>query len=146
LSREMKLSTKTRYGTRAILDLAEHYGEGPIFVKDIARRQGISKKYLDHIIAALKTAGLVKSFRGAHGGYVLAKDPSSIKLSEVIQALEGPLAPVDCVDDPSICPRSPYCIAIEVWASIKGAIFNVLDSLTLQDLVEKQKKAIGYGI
>jgi len=142
----MKLSTKTRYGTRAILDLAVHYGEGPILVKDIARRQGISKKYLDHIITALKTAGLVKSFRGAHGGYVLAKDPSSIKLSEVIQALEGPLAPVDCVDDPSICPRSPYCITIEVWTSIKRAIFNVLDSFTLQDLVDKQKKAIGYGI
>lgn len=142
----MKLSTKTRYGTRAILDLAMHYGEGPIFVKDIARRQGISKKYLDHIIASLKTAGLVKSFRGAHGGYVLAKDPSSIKLSEVIRVLEGPLAPVDCVDDPSSCPRSPYCIAIEVWTSIRRAIFNVLDSFTLQDLVEKQKKAIGYGI
>ncbi|HID12038.1 MAG TPA: Rrf2 family transcriptional regulator [Candidatus Latescibacteria bacterium] len=143
----MKLSTRTRYGTRAVLDLAMHHGEGPIFVKDIARRQGISKKYLDHIITALKAAGLVKSFRGAHGGYILAKDPASIKLSDVVQALEGPLTPVDCVDDPSMCPRSPYCVTIEVWADVKRAIFEVLNSLTLQDLVERQgRKGMGYGI
>ncbi len=143
----MKFSTRTRYGIRAVLDLAMHYGEGPIFVKDIAKRQDISKKYLDQIVTVLKTAGLVKSFRGAHGGYVLARDPVSIRLDEVVQALEGPLAPVDCVDDPSLCPRAPHCVTREIWADVKRAILGALSSMTLQDLVERQgRKGMGYGI
>ena len=143
----MRLSTKAKYGTRAILDLAMHYGEGPILIRDIAQRQGISKKYLEQIVAALKGAGLVKSFRGAHGGYALARDPASIKMSEVVQALEGPLTLVECLDDPSVCPRAPYCVAMEVWARVNRAMVEALDSLTLQDLVDRQiRKGLGYGI
>lgn len=143
----MRLSTRSRYGTRAMLELALHYGQGPVLLKEIAERQEISKKYLDQIITTLRAANLVKSVRGAHGGYILAREPSSIKLSEIIQALEGPVSPVNCVDDPSLCSRSIHCVTRDVWTDIKKAIFQVLDSMTLEDLVERQtKKGEGYGI
>ena len=103
----MKLSTRGRYGVRLMLDLALHYGEGPIFLKDIAERQGISEKYLWQLINPLKTTGLINSQRGAHGGYVLGKAPERISLKEILQILEGSLCLVDCVDNPSFCERSP---------------------------------------
>ncbi|MEA1965080.1 MAG: Rrf2 family transcriptional regulator [Candidatus Aerophobetes bacterium] len=136
----MKLSTKGRYGTRAMIDLTLHYGQGPVLLKDIAKRQKISDKYLEHMITSLKVGGLIKSIRGAHGGYILAKPPAQIKLSQVIKALEGSITPVECVDDPKLCPRAELCITRDVWIEIKRAMNEILGSLSLQDLVEQQKR------
>jgi Rrf2 family protein len=136
----MKLSTRGRYGVRALLDLAVHQDEGLILLKDIARRQEVSLAYLEHLIAPLIAGGLVKSTRGARGGVLLLKQPSEIKLSEVVQLLEGSIAPVDCVNDPKVCHRSASCVTRDIWSELKNAMSQVLDSTTLQDLVERQRQ------
>lgn len=136
----MKLSTKGRYGARTMLDMAQHYGQGPVLLKDIAKRQQLSKKYLEHIIAFLKAAGLVKSTRGPHGGYVLAQPPAQIKLGQVITALEGSMAPVKCVDDPKACSLAKFCPTRDIWEEMKRSTDEILESLSLQDLVERQRK------
>ena len=136
----MRLSTKGRYGLRALLDLALHHNEGPILLKDIARRQEFSLPYLQHLIAPLIAAGVVKSTRGAGGGVSLLKPPSEIKLSEVVQPLEGCITPVDCVSNPALCQRSASCATRDVWGEIEDAMSQVLDSTTLQDLIERQKR------
>ncbi|MEW6142938.1 MAG: RrF2 family transcriptional regulator [Chloroflexota bacterium] len=137
----MKLSTRVRYGMRALVDLSAHYGEPPQLIREIARRQGISQHYLEQIIIVLKSAGLVKSIRGAKGGIILAKAPSQIKLSDVMKVLEGSTAPVECVDDAGVCIRSPYCVMRDVWSEMKDAINGVLEARTLQEMVDRQ----GYG-
>jgi Rrf2 family transcriptional regulator, cysteine metabolism repressor len=136
----MKLSTRGRYGLRALLDLAIHQGEGPVLLRDIARRQEISLPYLEHLITPLIAASLVKSRRGARGGVLLVKPPSEIKLSEVLQLLEGSVAPVECVNNPALCDRSAVCVSREVWSELQEAMIKVLDSTTLQDLVERQRQ------
>ncbi len=136
----MKLSTKGRYATRAILDLAINQEEGPILLKDIAQRQQISLSYLEHLVTPLIAGGLIRSTRGAKGGVSLAKPPEEIKLSEVIQLLEGSLAPVECVNNPKLCPRSELCVTRDIWTELKNAMTGVLESTTLQDLVERQKE------
>ncbi|MDI6716148.1 MAG: RrF2 family transcriptional regulator [Actinomycetota bacterium] len=135
----MKLSTKSRYGTRAMLDIALHCDKGPVSLKDMANRQGISIKYLEQIIPTLKAAGFIRSIRGASGGYVLTKDARQIKLLDIVQALEGSLAPVDCVDIPKICSRVNDCAAHDVWKELHESINKTLGSLTLADLVERQR-------
>lgn len=136
----MKLSTKGRYAARAMLDLAFHYGEGLILLKDIARRQQISERYLEHLITPIKAAGLVTSMRGARGGFTLAKPPSQIRLSEIIQIVEGSIAPVECVDDPDICSRADLCVTRDIWTEMQKAMSGVLESTTLQDLIERQRE------
>jgi Rrf2 family cysteine metabolism transcriptional repressor len=136
----MKLSTRGRYGLRALLDLALHQGEGLVLLKDIARRQEVSLPYLEHLVAPLIAAGLVKSTRGARGGVLLLKSPSEIKLSEVVQLLEGSIAPVDCVNDAKLCHRSASCVTRDIWTEMQRAMNQVLDSTTLQDLVERQRQ------
>ena len=135
----MKLSTKGQYGTRALLDLAINWDKGPIQLKDIAKRQNISLHYLEHLITPLIAAGLVRSTRGAKGGVWLAMPPKEIRLNEVIQTLEGSIAPVECVNRPEACSRSEFCVTRDVWGELKNAINGVLESTTLQDLVERQK-------
>lgn len=136
----MKLSTKGRYGTRALLDIALHQGERPVQLKAIAQRQQISLHYLEHIIAPLIAAGMLRSTRGAGGGVSLGKLPEEIRLSEVIRVLEGSIAPVECVDDPNVCPRADICVTRDIWAEMKEAMAGVLESTTLQDLVERQRE------
>jgi Rrf2 family cysteine metabolism transcriptional repressor len=136
----MKLSTRGQYGTRALLDIALHYDGNPILLKDIAKRQAISAQYLEHLVSPLIKAGIVRSTRGARGGVTLAKSPEEIRLSQVIQILEGSTAPVECVDDPKVCPRSDFCVTRDVWKEMKRAMIQVLESTTLQDLVERQKE------
>jgi len=133
----MKLSTRGRYGTRVLLDLALSGGKGPVQLKDIARRQQISLLYLEHLIAPLVAVGMIKSMRGARGGVWLAKSPQEIKLSEVVGLLEGSIAPVDCVNDPKACPRSDSCVTRDIWVELKEAMDGVLESRTLQYLVER---------
>jgi Rrf2 family cysteine metabolism transcriptional repressor len=134
----MKLSTRTRYGMRALVDLALNTTGQPIQLKDIAERQKISLPYLEHLIIPLISAGLVKSIRGARGGIKLAKEPLQIRLNEVMRILEGPLAPVDCLRDNKSCPRSGLCATQDVWDEMSKAMERVLESTTLQDLVERQ--------
>ncbi len=136
----MKLSTRGQYGTRALLDLALHQGEGLVPLKDIAQREQISLQYLEHLITPLVAGGIVWSTRGAKGGVRLAKPPEEIRLSEVVQLLEGSIAPVECVNNPGICNRSGLCVTRDVWSELKKAMNGVLESTTLQDLVERLKR------
>lgn len=136
----MKISTKGRYGTRAVLDLAIRWGQGPVQLKDIAEKQKISLQYLEHLMRPLIAAGLVRSLRGVHGGFWLAKAPEEIKLSEVVSALVGSISPVGCVDDPTMCDSSQHCVAHDVWNEVAKVTNDVLESLTLQDLVVRQKE------
>ena len=136
----MKLSTRGRYATRALLDLALHRDEEPVLLKDIARRQQISLSYLEHRVAPHIAGGIVRSTRGAKGGISLARPPEKIRLNEVIQLLEGSIDPSECITNPGVCSRSESCVARDVWSELKRAINGVLQSVTLQDLVERQKR------
>jgi len=144
----MKLSTKTRYGIRAILELAENYGKGPLQLRAIAQTQDISVKYLEQLMALLKSAGFVRSIRGSKGGYILANNPNQIKLSDVFNALEGPIVTTECLENNTYCQRVADCAVRQVWAQVQQAIMNVLQSKTLQDLVDKtkDKRALYYQI
>jgi Rrf2 family protein len=135
----MKLSTRTRYGMRALMDLTLQKSSQPIQLKDIAERQQISLSYLEHLIIPLISAGLVQSTRGAHGGIQLAKPARLIKLKEIWEALEGPLNPVDCLKDAKICSRSGSCATQDIWSEMKSAMEGVLESKTLEDLANSQK-------
>jgi Rrf2 family cysteine metabolism transcriptional repressor len=136
----MKISTKGRYGTRALLDLALHHDDEPVALKDIAKRQQFSLSYLEHLVAPLITGGLIRSIKGSKGGISLNKKPEEIKLSEILQLLEGSIAPVECVDRPAICQRSKFCATRDVWDEVKQAMNSVLETTTLQMLVDRQNK------
>lgn len=138
----MKLSTRTRYGVRLMAALAIQYGKGPVFLKDIAKGEDISEKYLSLIIIPLRGIGLINSVRGAHGGYNLAKDPSQITLKEIVDVLEGDCSLVDCVKNPSSCSRVPICASHDIWEGIGNTISEALSSITLDMIVKKnQEKA-----
>ena len=135
----MKLSSRSRYGFRAILELAVEYGKGPLQIKTIAKREDISNKYLEQLVAMLKASGLVRSIRGPKGGYELTRPPSDVKLSEVFITLEGPVVAGECLEHPEFCPRCTECVTRDVWAQMQSAIMGVLEAMTLQDLVDKTK-------
>lgn len=145
----MKLSTKGRYGLRAVLDLAMHSSkENAIALSAIAERQNISISYLEQLIAKLKRAGIVNSIRGAQGGYILAKTPEEISVGEVLRALEGNLNPVDCseLEGNNQCRGSDLCVTKYVWKRISDSINSAVDELMLSELVEegeRLKKANG---
>ncbi len=134
----MKLSTKGRYGLKAMFDLALNYGEGPIALNNIAERQSISVHYLEQLIATLRKAGLVRSVRGAQGGYMLGDRPENITVGDIIRVLEGPIAPSDCViqDEDSECSKADSCVTRTIWERIKVSIEDVVDSITLKNMVE----------
>lgn len=135
----IRISTKGRYGTRAMLDLALNYGRGPILLKDIADRQEISIGYLEQIIPSLKAAGLVNSIRGARGGYTLARKPGNIRLKEIISALEGPLSIVECVNEADQCEKVDLCVTRDLWNDLNNIISNYLEEINLEHLVEKHR-------
>lgn len=132
----MKLSTRVRYGVRLMVELAERYGEGPVFLKDIASGQGISEKYLSLIVIPLRTAGLVFSARGANGGYTLSRDPKTISLKDVVDVLEGEPCLVDCVRDPSSCDRTSHCSSRGVWQRVGDRISEALSEVTLAQMAD----------
>lgn len=133
----MKLSTKGRYGLKAMFELALHYGEGPIPLKNIAESQGISEHYLEQLIAVLRKNGLVQSVRGSQGGYMLIDSPRNIKVGDIIRVLEGDMAPADCVaEDSTTCDRESRCVTKLVWIKIRDSINEVIDSITLEDMLE----------
>ena len=136
----MKLSTRARYGVRLMLDLARQYGQRPVYLREVAEREAISEKYLSQIIIPLRGQGLVLSARGAYGGYSLAKPPSEITLREIVEPLEGGICLVDCVKHPSACSRVDHCVARDVWATLGEKISETLDSVTLEELVRKNRE------
>lgn len=136
----MKLSTRGRYGVRAMLELAMGKGKGPIPLRDLASQQEISAKYLEQLLIPLKGAGLVKSVRGARGGYMLAADPEKVSLYDIVRSLEGPLAPVECVQDPQYCDRVGGCTVHLVWGEMGSLLVRFLGDISLADLVERQRE------
>ncbi len=138
----MKLPTRVRYGTKALLELAQHWNKAPVPLKDIARRQEIPLSYLEHLISPLVRGGIVKSIRGSRGGITLLKPPENIILSEVIPLLEGSLSPSRCTDRADTCPNTPRCVTQDLWDEVKEAINKVFESITLQDLADRQSRRV----
>lgn len=135
----MKLSTRTRYGTRMILDMAQHYGQGAIQLGEIASRQDISLKYLEQIIRPLKEADYIKSFRGAKGGHILAKPPEDITVGEIVAVLEGGDTLIHCDKEPEDCERVDSCLTRFLWMEAAAAIFQRLSAITFADLIVLEK-------
>jgi Rrf2 family protein len=146
----MKISTRARYGTRLMLALGVNYGQRPVFLKEIAKAEEISEKYLSQIIMPLKAAGLVNSFRGAHGGYVLSRAPAQISLKDIVGVLEGDFNLVGCVGNPSECSRVSICVTRDLWSKLGRQISEMLKTVTLEDLVkrfkEKRQTSLMYAI
>lgn len=128
----MKISTKGRYGLTIIIALGKHYGEGPLPLRKIAAEHDLSEAYLEQLVAPLRNSGLVKSVRGAYGGYMLAKHPKEISAGDVIRVLEGPIQPVEGIEDEAQPQR-------ELWVRIRDAVKNVLDTTTIEDLANQEE-------
>ena len=122
-----------------MLELASHYGEGPIELKEIAKKENISLKYLEQVINPLRAAGLVKSIRGSKGGYSLAKPPSEICLYDVVETLEGPLNLLECLRDSKVCQKVPSCVTRDIWREVSEAISKIFYSITLEDMVNRKR-------
>ncbi|MGZ3494531.1 MAG: RrF2 family transcriptional regulator [Thermodesulfobacteriota bacterium] len=135
----MKISSKIRYGARAMLVLASHYGEGPIELKEIAKKESISLKYLEQVINPLRAGGLVKAVRGSKGGYSLAKAPSEICLYDVVETLEGPLNLLECLGDSKACQKASSCVTRDIWKEVSDAISKIFYSVTLEDMVNRKR-------
>lgn len=143
----MKISTKGRYALRLMIDLAMNSVGEPVSLKDVAKRQGISEKYLEQIISVLNRAGYVKSIRGAQGGYLLRRPPEEYTVGMILRLTEGSLAPVTCVEDGDFpCERQENCVTVILWKKINDAINSVVDSITLQDLVDWQNEKNGQYV
>ncbi len=138
----MKFSVKSDYAVIAAIDLALNYGEGPLQVRTISKRQGISEKFLEQVMNDLKKAGLVESIRGSQGGYILAHPPEKISLAMVLEAIEGNFAPMNCVasDMKGSCWQETLCVVKDVWEDIKLSIKGILDSVTLKEMCERKIK------
>jgi Rrf2 family protein len=135
----MKISTRGRYGTRMMLDLAAHHDQGPTPLREIAKRQDLSVKYLEQLIIPLKAAGYIRSVRGARGGYTLARKPDKISLGQIIKVLEGGLSLVDCVEDPKVCEREKNCPTRDIWLRMSERLMEELSSLTLSDVLDGER-------
>lgn len=134
----IRISTKGRYGTRFMLELAMNYTRGPILLRDIARKEDISEGYLQHIVDALKGSGLVLSNRIGHGGYTLARKPKEITLRDILSSLEGSISLSECVSNPDICKRSPHCTTRDVWVELCDKFSSSLDDISLNDMIERR--------
>ena len=139
----MRVSTKVRYGTRILVEIAAHSSNAPLALKEIANRQDVSLNYAKHIIGPLVAAGFVRTERGSRGGVVLARPAEDITLSAVVGAILGTTAPTACVDDAATCPRSPDCVTRDVWCRIQTAVEEVLEGTTIADLVQQRRQAEG---
>lgn len=143
----MKISTKGRYALRLLVDLAQHQNDGFVALKDIAARQQISKKYLEQIIVILNRAAVLRTGRGAQGGYMLAKAPSQYTVGDILRITEGSLAPVPCLDEqPMTCERRGECATLPVWQGLNRVINEYLDSVTLQDILDWRQDYSDYVI
>ncbi len=136
----MKLSTKGKYGVRAVVEIARHYGQGPITIKEIAERQGISFSYLEQILHRLGKAGLIESVRGPSGGYLLARKPAELTVGDIVRVLEGPIALSHCLEpgESTECHQTDDCVARMVWAKVGAKLEEALDSISFEDLLHRQ--------
>ncbi|MBM4348550.1 MAG: Rrf2 family transcriptional regulator [Deltaproteobacteria bacterium] len=139
----MRISTKIRYGARAMLELASRYGEGPVDLKEIAKKEDISLKYLEQVIIPLRTAGLVKSIRGSKGGYSLARPPSEICLNDLVEVLDGPIDLIECLKDPKGCSKAPFCVTRDIWKEASDAINKIFRSVTFEEMVNRKREKEG---
>ena len=135
----MKLSTRSRYGTKMIADLAEHYNDGPVQIGEIANRQDLPVKYLEQLIIPLKKAGYIKSSRGPKGGHTLAKPPDKISVGEIVQVLEGSINLTPCIENPEACEKYHECATKDVWEAATKAMYNELDSVKFSELIKQQE-------
>lgn len=146
----MRISARSRYGVRLMLQLALHYNDGVLFLKDAAKSEEISEKYLSQIVIPLKARGLLNSRRGATGGYFLARAPDKITVREIVEALEGGLNLLECTKNPAVCRRVSGCAARDVWLTVGEKIFQALDAISLEDLIKihrgKREKVHTYDI
>lgn len=136
----MRVSTKGDYGVRALIELAHHYGQGPVQSAEIASRQEVPEPYLDQLLTTLKRAGFIRSVRGPQGGHALIRDPGEVRLSEVMVALEGSLAPIPCVEDTKGCTKSRGCVQRDVWEQVRDATREILDKVTIADLAQRERE------
>ncbi len=136
----MKLSTRGRYSTRLMLELALRFKDGPVLLKDISAAQEISLKYLGQLIIPLKVAGLIQSTRGSHGGYFLSRSPDKIILGDILSSVEGPLNLSECIEYPDICARSSKCVARDIWKKASSQFHETVNSITLGDMVKDHKE------
>lgn len=136
----MQLSTRARYATRAMIELAFHYGKGPLQLKEIAKKQGISEKYLEQVLTFLRKEGFILTQKGNRGGYLLAIPPEEIILYDIIRSVEGSLSPVACVDNAAFCDKTDRCVTRDIWSRLKQKIVEELSASTLADLALEQGK------
>lgn len=137
----MRISTKTRYGMRLMIDLAQHWGGGRVALRDVAERQEISKKYMEQVVAPLVSAGLLHVTRGNQGGYELARGPRSITCADIVAATEDGLGLLDCASGALACPRDGFCLSKGVWLGLEHAMADYLAGITLQDVIEREANA-----
>ncbi len=142
----MRVPMKVDYGVRALVDLAAHYGDGPVHTSDIAARQSIPEAYLDQLLTTLHKNGFIRSRRGPQGGHTLAKDPTEINLGMVVGTLEGNPPALDCLVEPQECILSDSCAQREVWRSVDEAVHHLLSSITVADLAHRQNHMAGQGM
>jgi Rrf2 family protein len=137
----MKLSTKGKYGVRAVFEIARHYGKGPITIKEIAERQGISFSYLEQILHKLGKAGVIESVRGPAGGYLLSRRPAELTIGDIVRTLEGPIALSHCLEpgESGDCNQADDCVARMVWAKVGAKIEEALDSISFDDLLKQRQ-------
>jgi len=133
----MKLSTRSRYGTRMMLDLAQHYDEGPVQIRNVSKRENISVKYLEQIIIPLKKANFIKSVRGPKGGHMLAKPPKAITVGEIVRVLEGGINLSSCIENPEVCDRTSDCLTRDLWEETTKAMYEKLNSATLSKMINE---------
>ena len=133
----MKLSTRSRYGTRMMLDFAQHYEEGPVQIGNVSKRENISVKYLEQLIIPLKKANFIKSVRGPKGGHMLAKPPEAITVGEIVRVLEGGINLSSCIENPEVCDRTSDCLTRGLWEKTTKAMYEKLNSATLSKMINE---------
>ncbi|MEW6182700.1 MAG: Rrf2 family transcriptional regulator [Bacillota bacterium] len=138
----MKISTRVRYGVRALMDIAENGSERPVSLKDVARRQGISEQYLEQLVLLLKGAGMLRSVRGSRGGFFLNRSASEIRINEIVKALGARIAFIDCLENQALCQRADCCAVRDLWQEANDAFWSVLSSVTLHDLMQQQQDKV----
>ena len=142
----MRVSSKGDYGIRALIELAHHYGEPrPMQSSEIASRQRVPESYLEQLLTTLRRAGFIRSVRGPQGGHALIRDPREIRVAEVIEALEGPVVPMECLDEGSNCARNGGCAQTQMWSDVRDAVLGVLNSVSIADLAERDRAAQPVG-
>ena len=135
----MKLSTRSRYGTRMMLDLAQRYDQGPVQIGDVSKRENISVKYLEQLIIPLKKANFIKSVRGPKGGHMLAKPPEEITIGEIVRILEGGINLSSCIENPELCDRTTRCLTRHIWEEATRAMCDKLNSVTLSKMINDSR-------